>query len=286
MNRPYTIDKLISWTSDYFKKQGIDSPRLDAELLLAHSLKVSRVQLYVDWNKPLQEAELSTFKTLLKARAAHEPLAYLIGEKEFFSLKFKVNPATLIPRPETEHLVEEGLVFLKDRPKSHLLDLATGSGCILLSLLKHEPSAQGLGVDISKAALEVAVENASHLSLSGQVKWQQLDLREAIDWNQSFDLITANLPYVSESEYQSLAEDIKKYEPKQALVPGPSGLESFDWVFTFLPKILKQGGMALFEIGDNQGEALLAKTQDYFPTWQKTLLKDLAGKDRVLKLLN
>jgi len=282
----WTIAKLIAWAGEYFSDKGIASPRLDAELLLAKSLNRSRVQLYTHFDQPLTETELAAFKELVKRRIAREPLAYIVGEKEFFSLRFQVGPEVLIPRPETEELVERGLEFLKNSPqeKPTLLDLATGSGCILLALLKNLPSASGLGVDASAAALERARQNSEALQVAERCQWLEADLCEA--WPQAlsgpFDLITANLPYVSEEEWLDLEPELKEFEPKSALVPGPSGLEAFAWVLPQLESRLRDSGICLLEIGMSQAEAVLEQARTSCPALQGKVHLDLSGRPRIL----
>src|SRR5436190_3613665 len=158
----WTIAGLLAWAVNYFAERGIASPRLDAELLLARALQTSRVQLYTHFDKPLKEDELAAFKALVKRRAGREPLAYILGEREFFSLPFLVSPEVLVPRPETEDLVERAMEYFEDRKEAPIkvMDLATGSGCILISLLRQWTKAEGLGVDVSEGALKVAQANA------------------------------------------------------------------------------------------------------------------------------
>lgn len=318
----WTIQKLIQWSSEFLAGKGVENARLDTELLLAHVLKWQRVKLYTHFDQPLQEDELQAFKILLKRRAAREPLAYILGEKEFYSLKFKVTSDTLIPRPETEHLVEWGLEFCLDKLTApnkdssantlKILDLATGSGCVLLALLFHLKEKQsvqtnaanceitGLGVDLSAEALSVAGENAQKIYPKENIQWLQHDLSQP--WpdtlNGPFDLITANLPYVSRAEHQSLASEVKDFEPTAALVPGvqieqalndteppqAGGLEAFHWVLPKLSTRLNPGGLVLLEIGADQGQALRQLTQELSPKLHCEILKDLSGLDRVAKL--
>jgi release factor glutamine methyltransferase len=284
----WTIQTLIQWSTDYFSQKEIPTPRLDAELLLSHLLKLNRVQLYTQFDRPVSEEELKKFKILLQRRAGREPLAYILGEKEFFSLKILVSPAVLIPRPETEELVERGVAHLKKNSDRDIkiLDLATGSGCLLLALLHALPSAEGIGVDISGEALEVAAANARHHGLEPRVRWVRQDLSQ--EWSPElagpFDLITANLPYVSEAEYNNLQPEILRYEPKTALVPGPQGTEAFRWVLPCLTGRLKSGGLALLEIGEEQGEAVLDLVKKFIPKLSAQMLRDLAGKDRVISI--
>jgi release factor glutamine methyltransferase len=262
---------------------------LDAELLLAKVMEFSRVQLYTQFDQPLRENELERFKTLLKRRASREPLAYILGEREFFSLNFKVTSEVLIPRPETEEIVERGLDFLKRQglQEPRILDLGTGSGCLLIALLKNYPSAYGIGVDQSAKALRVARENAERHGVASRITWLQMDLRgswKEKDLGDPFDLITGNLPYVSEGDYVELPPELREFEPKGALVPGPTGVEAFGWVLSHLEEKLLFGGWALLEMGADQGGELLAMVKKICPEWKAEILKDLSGRDRILKL--
>ncbi|MFO1463095.1 MAG: peptide chain release factor N(5)-glutamine methyltransferase [bacterium] len=284
----WDIKKILDWSTEFFQKKGVDAPRLNAELLLGRALGLGRVQLYVQFDRPLNEAELAAFKTLVQRRAAREPLAYILGEREFFSLRFEVTPATLIPRPETEELVERGLAFLQERQiaASRILDVATGSGCILISLLHALPTARGLGFDVSPAALEVARRNAAAHGVAARAEFQFHDLCQPWpEWAQGpFDLICANLPYVSESEWQGLAPEVRDHEPKAALVPGPEGLEHFAALLPQIPPRLAPEGLALLEIGMEQGPALLAMAQRFCTELQARVLPDLSGRPRRLEL--
>lgn len=284
----WNIQNLIQWTSDYLKEKGISSPRLDAELLLAQVLQLERIQLYTQFDRPLQEMELQSFKALLKRRAGREPLAYILGEKEFYSLGLQVNPSVLIPRPETEALVEMGLSHLGNHgpPPWRLLDLATGTGCVLLALLKLLPEARGIGADISPGALEVAAENARRFHLEDRVRWIPQDLAQGWDAELAgpFDLITANLPYVPAAEFAGLEPEIRDYEPREALVPGPGGLEAFAWVLPKLASRLKPGGLALLEFGAGQEEKLGTLCRTLTPELSVGIHRDLAGRPRVLAL--
>lgn len=286
----WNVLKLLQWSEGFLRDKGIESPRLDAELLLARSLGMDRVQLYVQFDRPLREEELAAFKILLKRRAGREPLAYILGEREFFSLPIKVNPSVLVPRPETEELVERALSRLRARDNSasgafRILDLATGTGCLLLALLKNLPAARGVGLDISAAALATAADNAARLETAERVSWLEADL--ARNWAEKvegpFDLITANPPYVAEAEWAALAPEVRDFEPKAALVPGPEGIESFSWILPHLAALLKPDGCAFLEIGWTQGERLVALAERTKPDFKAEIFKDLAGKDRIFQ---
>lgn len=284
----WTVKKILDWSTEYFQKRSIDSPRLHAELILGRILNLSRVSLYVQFDRPMNEAELAAFKSLVQRRAAREPLAYILGEREFYSLKFQVSPAVLIPRPETEELVERGLAFLKDRgaEATALLDIATGSGCIPISLLKNHPGLSAVAFDFSEEALALAGSNAAALGVEDRLSLQLHDFHgEWPAWAEGpFDLITANPPYVAEAEWQVLEPEVREAEPKSALVPGPSGLEAYEALLPQIARRLKSPGLALFEIGAGQGPALLTLSARLCPELKAEILPDLAGRDRFLSL--
>ncbi len=286
----WTIQKIINWSQNYLQEKGVENPRLDAELLLEEVLSISRIQLYTQWDRPLNADELAKYKVLIKRRAQREPLAYILGKREFYSLDFKVSPAVLVPRPETEELVEHALHFLKAQKEAplKLLDLYTGSGCILTSLLKHLPASFGTGVDCSAAALELAQINAVTHHVNERVDWLEADLSQT--WpskilEAKFDLITANPPYIAEAEWTTLQEEVQFYEPKIALISGPHGSEAYEAMLQNLEKILAPHGLFICEIGMDQGLTLQQKAQSLLPQWNTSILKDLSGKDRFLKMM-
>ncbi|MCE9625521.1 MAG: peptide chain release factor N(5)-glutamine methyltransferase [Deltaproteobacteria bacterium] len=284
----WTIKKILDWSTDYFQKKGVDAPRLNAELLLGKILGLGRVQLYVQFDRPLNDAELSAFKSLVQRRAAREPLAYILGEREFFSLRFEVSSATLIPRPETEELVERGLHHLKalalEAPA--ILDIATGSGCILISLLAQMPSAQGTAFDLQTEALAIAQRNAAALGVAERSSWFEQDLhRPWPEWATGpFDLITANLPYVPAADWEVLEPEVRDHEPKLALVPGLSGLEAFEAVLPQISPRLSERGLALLEIGMDQGNILLEMSHQIAGDLEARVHPDLSGRPRFLEL--
>lgn len=287
----WTILKLLQWSEEFLRGKGVESPRLDAELLLGRVLDLPRVQLYAQFDRPLAEAELGAFKALLTRRASREPLAYILGEKEFFSLRLAVNTSVLIPRPETEELVERGLDHLKalraaGATEFSVLDLATGSGCALIAVLKNFPEASGLGLDVSTAALEVAQANAVAHGLSDRAAFRRADLSQGWETGLSgrFHLVLANLPYVSESDWSSLEPEIRDFEPKLALVPGPEGTEALAWVLPKLEGILAPSGAAWLEIGMDQGPGALAAAGGLGPGLSAEVQRDLSGRDRFIKI--
>lgn len=283
----WTMARLVPWAADYLAGKGVDSPRLDAELLISHVLGLKRIELYTQWDRPISPEELQAFKPLLQRRAAREPLAYILGTKEFYSLPILVGPATLIPRPESEQLVELGLQALGEKSvPARILDLGTGSGCLLAALLKNSAMAQGLGVDLREDTLQVARQNLESLGLGERSRLFSWDLSR--DWPEElagpFDLIVANLPYISEAELAGLSPEIRDHEPRTALSPGSSGLEAFEWVLPRLPGRLAPGSWAFFELGCDQGEHLRKLVEASLPGWFRQIHRDLQGLDRVLAL--
>jgi len=259
MNEPWTSLKLIQWTSGHFEKKGIPNPRLDAELLLAHVLKCKRVDLYTGFEKTVGDNHLAEFKVLIERRAKREPLQYIIGETEFWGLKFKVTPDVLIPRPETELLVEESLKFPEAK---NILDIGTGSGCIAISLAKHLPEARITATDISKESLEVAKENAEANSVADRIEFIASDIAPWLFFEtqeKKFDLIVSNPPYIDPLEIDLLQTEVSQHEPRRALDGGKGGLEIIDKILQEAPDFLKDGGALLLEVGEEQAAILKTK---------------------------
>ncbi|MCP5467863.1 MAG: peptide chain release factor N(5)-glutamine methyltransferase [Deltaproteobacteria bacterium] len=287
----WTVQKIISWSQDYLQGKGVENPRLDVELLLEEVLGISRIRLYTEWDRPLDEEELKKFKSLLKRRVQREPLAYILGRREFYSLGFKVNSAVLVPRPETEELVEFALDFLKEKKeeKIKILDLCTGSGCILISLLKNLPQSEGVGIDFLTEALAVAQENAAAHQVQDRTTWIEADLLQ--DWpaeilSQKFDLITANPPYIPESEWTQLQEEVQFFEPKSALISGPHGTDVYAAIFENLKNILASGALFIGEMGEEQSKILSSLAHEQLPDIKTSVLKDLSGKERFFLISN
>ncbi|MEO9467809.1 peptide chain release factor N(5)-glutamine methyltransferase [Parasphingorhabdus sp.] len=257
-----------------------DTPRLDAELLMAHALEMSREDLLLklpELNAPRD------FRELLQRRLAHEPVAHIIGEKEFWGLSFQVSPDVLIPRPDSELLIEEAIRLAAEKPPVRILDLGTGSGALLLATLSEFPDATGMGIDASASALEIAHNNADRLSLTDRAQFRMLDWTcsgWANDLPGPFDLILANPPYVSTDA--SLSAEVAQYEPHEALFAGVEGLDDYRIILPALEKLLATGGHVLFEIGYDQAKNVtqLAESHGYFVQCQQ----DLGGNDRLLTL--
>ena len=281
----WTIKKLLEWVSDYFQKNGVDSPRLSAELLLCHVLKLERIQLYTLYDRVVQADQLTALRALVKRGAEHEPVAYLVGRCEFYSLPLKITSDCLIPRPETEHLVEQAVDFLRQRPgPQYVLDLCTGSGCIAAAIAKNVKDVQVIATDICDNALKVAAENIQRHKLDEKVRLLCGDLFgaiiEGVDETQ-FDLIVSNPPYVSDNEYEKLERNVKKYEPKLALLAGVDGLDIYQRILEKVDGFLKPDGALMMEIGYAQGPAIQRILEEIGIFKEIKIEKDFANNDRI-----
>lgn len=276
---------MLEWLTPYLTEKGIESPRLTAELLITHVLEMPRIQLYVNFDKPLTQKQLDQLRELVKRTANHEPFQYLIGKTEFYSLPIQVSPDVLIPRPETELLVERAIEFVRPLDNPTVLDLCTGSGCIAVAIAKNAPNAKIIATDISEQALQIAENNIRTHSLENTVKLLAGSLFEPlIDGleNDTFDLIVSNPPYVSDVEYSQLAPNVREYEPKQALHGGTDGLEIYRKILAKIKPHLKPHAALMLEIGCNQGldvKNLIEKTGIFKNI---KIEKDLSNNDRIV----
>jgi release factor glutamine methyltransferase len=248
----WTLLKLLRWATEFFTTKGIDNPRLDAELLLGQVLELDRVGLYLNYDRPLTEAELDSLRPLVKRRGQREPLQYLIGHTEFWSLAFKVNPTVLIPRSDTEILVEEALARAGE--SGLLLDVGTGSGAIVISLATELGQWQLEGLDISVEALATAQYNAETHQVTDRVRLSLGDLAQLPA--QEYDLIVSNPPYIARSEWESLMPEVRCHEPQIALVAANNGLDCYQKLAAQATDRLKSGGWMLVEIGYQQSDAV------------------------------
>ena len=276
----WSVGRILDLTTQHLKKSGSESPRLDAELLLAHVRNCPRIQLYVQYREAVTDPQRSTMRELVRRRAAHEPVAYLIGHREFFSLDFLVTPATLIPRPETEILVLELLSLAKQTGANRFLEIATGSGCIAISAVKNLPGCQCTATDLSDAALAVARENARRLGVDARIDFRAGDLFAACPESETWPLIISNPPYLSPQEIAQLAPDVKDHEPLSALDGGPLGMQILTRLVHEAPARLAPDGWLLCELDPAQGTmfANLLREQGYR---QVRLVKDRTGDVRV-----
>ncbi len=281
----WTVGRLLTWTTDYLQRQGASSARLDAEVLLAEALGCQRIQLYTAFHESVSEAARSVFRGLVRRRAAGEPVAYLVGHREFYSLAFEVTPDVLIPRPETEHLVVESLELLKERPGSpppQVLEVGTGSGAIAVAVARHAPACRVTAVDISASALAVARRNARRHQVADRIEFLQSDLLAALPAEPAFDLLVSNPPYVSGPEWDQLAREVREHEPEQALVGGPTGTEVIRRLVEQADSRLAPGGWLLLEISPMILPAVRGILEEHAVYRNRRIVKDLAGLPRVL----
>ncbi|MBN2413819.1 peptide chain release factor N(5)-glutamine methyltransferase [candidate division KSB1 bacterium] len=285
----WTILELLNWTTNYLTEKGFENSRLNAEILLAHVLNFNRVHLYLNFDRPLDVNELAGFKALLKKRLNHEPIQYITGETEFMSLPFKVAPGVLIPRPETEMLVEKTMEYCNSMSSeiksTEILDVGTGSGNIAVSLAKNISNCRIYAVDISDAALQIAKENARLNQVEKKIEFNQLNALDSWpeEYKKFFDVIVANPPYISQSEYSRLPLEIKNFEPKKSLLAGKDGLDFYRQFTHILLYLLNDKGKVFFEIGEQQA-TLLMELYSKAGFKNINIHKDLAGKDRLLEM--
>jgi release factor glutamine methyltransferase len=253
----WTIEAVLKWAADDFRGRGIESPRLDAEVLLAHALGATRVQLVIDGKRPLLPEELARFRDLVKRRRAREPIAYIVGQREFYGRVFRVDARVLVPRPDTETLVEVALARTRACSMSmRALDLCTGGGCVAITLGRERPTASVTAVDVSDGALAVARANAMRLG-AYNVALLRGDLFEGLE-GRTFDVVTANPPYVPSAEIAALAPDIREHEPRLALDGGADGLDLVRRIVEEAPRFLAARGVLAVEVGAGEAAATRA----------------------------
>lgn len=279
MNKIWTIGALLQWTQQFFAGKGIDSPRLDAEILLAHVLHKERIYLYAHYDEPMNPQELAAYRELVKKRANRYSVAHILGTQPFMGLDFKVNEDVLIPRPETEMLVES-VVAAAEGTAPSIVDIGTGSGAIVLSLLHYLPQANGIGVDISPKALAIAAENGKALDLDGRVTWIESDLFTNVPQG-PYDWIVSNPPYLTQHDMEELQPEVR-HDPALALYGGDDGLDIYRRLAKESPAFVKRGGHCIVEIGAGQTQDVSAIfTADGAYEHEKTV-KDYGGIERVL----
>jgi release factor glutamine methyltransferase len=283
----WTILQLIRWTSERFQKEKLPTPRLDAEVLLSSALGVDRVRLYTHFDKPLLPEELARFKELIRRRIKREPIAYIIGRREFWSLSFKVTRDVLIPRPDTEILVSEALTLTSSLPPEEgglpILEIGTGSGAVGVALAKELASGLITATDISEAALAVAMENAAGHGVSGRLRFLHGDLFSPLKKGERFRLILTNPPYIPRAEMADLMPEVRDFEPALALDGGRDGLDFYRRIFRELSDFLLPGGWFLGEIGVGQDQKILGIAGQNPDLGEFSVVADLAGIKRVFK---
>jgi release factor glutamine methyltransferase len=280
----WTIRRVLAWTAKDFAGRGIESARLDAELLVSAALGLDRVRLYMDLERPLVEEERARIRELVKRRRAREPVAYILGAREFWSRRFEVTPAVLVPRPETETIVERALELLPPDASGRVLDPCTGSGALGLTLAAERP---GLAVDLtdlSPEALSVARRNAEALGVADRARFFEGDLFAPLPRDARYELIVCNPPYVPEADVETLEPEVRDHEPRQALVPGPTGFEIHHRLVDEAGAFLEPGGTLLVEVGAGQAEELAAAFRAAPWTEHALWLEDLSGVPRVVEV--
>jgi release factor glutamine methyltransferase len=294
--KTWNVLELLNWGDQYLNEKGFENSRLNAERLLGHTLNLNRVDLYLNYERPLTAEDLERFKGLLKRRLQHEPLQYILGETEFFSLRFRVNPGVLIPRPETEILVDKVLSECGRKFEAGstitILDIGTGSGCIAVALAKHLSNACLTAIDVSDAALTTAAENALMNEVADQIDFRKIDFyfREADrdptknlldEFKNRFDVIVSNPPYISDAEFPNLPAEVREFEPRAALKNGADGMNFYRQIAATAHKILNPGGLVAVEVGLAQAQ-FVAEFFRKNGLSQIQVVADLSGIDRVV----
>jgi release factor glutamine methyltransferase len=278
----WTVRRVITWATDDFRRRGLDSPRLDAELLLAHVLGVDRVRLILEAERPLEPAELEAYRALIQRRRRFEPVAYILGVREFYGLPFRVDSRVLVPRPDTEVLVDVALARTRAGSLSgRALDLCTGSGCVAIAFAKQRPLWRVTATDLSPGALAVARDNALRLGAVWGVDFVESDLDAAVPAGARFELITANPPYITQSELPHLQKDVVDHEPRLALLGGKDGLDVVRRIVELAPRRLAPRDVLATEVGAGQAaEAMRLFREAGLSSVEAT--RDLGGIERVV----
>jgi release factor glutamine methyltransferase len=288
MSQPeaWTVGRLLQWTTDYLKNHGADSPRLDAEVLLAEALGCQRIELYTTFDKEPEAGPRAAFRELVRHRAEGTPVAYLVGHREFYSLSFRVTPEVLIPRPETELLVVTLLDLALSRTAAGpiaVADVGTGSGIIAVCAAKHLLNCRVTAIDTSPAALEVARSNAEDHHVGERIELIESDLFSAVEPRRRFDFIVSNPPYVSTAEMLTLAAEVRDFEPPDALLAGPRGMEVIELLVPQAAERLNPGGHLLIEISPMIHDAVRSLLEADDRLESGATIKDLARLPRVVQ---
>jgi release factor glutamine methyltransferase len=294
MAESWTVLRLLNWTTDFLKQQGSTSPRLEAEVLLAAAKGCERIMLYTAYDEVVAEEVRAKFREMVKRRSEGVPVAYLVGQREFYSLRFRVTPDVLIPRPETEFVVIAALDHLKQRalpspqppaPSPMVCDVGTGSGAIAVAIAKHAPTCHVIAIDMSPAALAIARENAAACGVADRIEFVQGDLLGSLPPQPVYAVIASNPPYVSESEYAALSPAVRNHEPRQALVAGPLGTEVIERLIPQSAERLLPGGLLVMEVSP----MIAARVVDLIAAAGRfetaTIGKDLAQQARVVQAI-
>jgi len=277
-----TVLEALNSASNYLQNKGIKSSRLNAELLLSHVLNCKRLELYLSFDRPLQKSEIDSYRELLKRRSTFEPLQYIIGKVEFYGLEFEVNQSVLIPRPETELLVEAVIESVAKDENINILDIGSGSGNISIALAKNIPSCTVVGIDISEEAIETSTRNAKLNGVESQLMFVKKNILNGIEINEnSFDVVVSNPPYVSVADFVNLDPELRLYEPQIALTDESDGLSFYRNISVLSRSLLKNNGKLFFEIGAGQSDAVkkILIDSDYKNI---VIIKDYSDIERVI----
>lgn len=284
-SEPWTVRRILEWTTDYLKQHGSESPRLEAEILLAHARKCPRIKLYTDFDEVLTEPVRAQMRDFVKRRANREPVAYLVGHREFFSLSFEVGPGVFIPRPDTETLVMETIGLAKGMELPRILELCTGSGCISVALAVNLPKAQVTAVELDDVPFATAQRNAEKHKVRDRIEFRQGDLFGPLGQREPFDFIVSNPPYIPDGEIPTLEPEVSRHEPRLALAGGADGLDVIRTLARDVPEYLKPGGYFLFELSPEQAPAALELFAGMPETYRPGVVhNDLTGAARVIRV--
>ncbi len=275
----WTISKLLDWITNEFTKSTINSPKQNAETILAHTLNIKRLDIYLLLNEEISGSKLNTIFNIISRRKDHEPLQYILGETEFYGYKIKVNKNVLIPRPETEQLVER--IITEDNNVKNILEIGTGSGAIVIALAKKLNSNTIDAIDISKDALQIAEQNAKINNV--HINFFKSDIFSKV--TDRYDLIISNPPYISQTDYEELPVEIKNFEPKSALLANNNGLSFYNKILQNAKEHLTESGKIYFEIGYDQAKKIteMAKENGFRDI---QVFKDMNGFDRIMRIIN
>lgn len=287
---PWTVLRLLQWTSDFFKSRGSDSPRLDAEILLAHARDCERIELYTAFAEVPSDEQRIAFRELVRRRGEGAPVAQLVGFREFYSIPLRVDENVLVPRPETEHLVAEAIdqakaiaASVSGRPL-RILDVGTGSGAIAIAIAKNLKDVEIVAVDVSLPALDIARWNVDKQKLSDRISLLQSDLFESLEPSAKFDVICSNPPYISQSEYDALPDTVRNHEPRGALLSGTTGTEIIARIVADSPAYLHRRGRLILEYSPMIADACKAIAEASGQWTDIKRIRDLAGHQRILSL--
>lgn len=280
---PWTVRRIMEVTTDFLKKQGSDTPRLDTEILLAHVRGCKRIELYTRYDEVLNDEHRDRLRELVRRRAKSEPVAYLVGHREFFGLDFRVTPDVLIPRPDTETLILELLEAAKAHSQPRIADVGTGSGCIAIATAVNRPQASVTAIDVSESALAVARDNAQRHRVADRIRFLQGDLFGPLERDEQFELVVSNPPYVAEGELDDLQAEIRLHEPRSALTAGSDGLDLIRRLISEAPRRLAPGGELLFEISPEQHGPVRELLEHHGAYQDVRIVKDLSARERVAR---